>query len=232
MAKTISIVEDDAVLRDSLAEMLESHGFETLKTVDFSNAAQKLLEQKPDLILLDLKLPQTDGVLIAKEIKAHERGKEIPIIVLTSKTGEADEIVSMSMGADDFIAKPFSPGVLLAHIEAVLRRYNLSSSAEKITCKKLVFFPAKGTIETETKEDTSPSGPRELTRNEQRILLTLLKNEGKIVSRQALMMELWDSDEFVDDNTLTVNINRLRKSLEAIGLNDFIKTHRSQGYSV
>lgn len=234
MKKTIAIIEDDATLRSSLVKAFEDHGYAARAITDFAQATSIVLSLQPALVLLDLGLPGTDGALIARTIKTHEKGKNIPIIVLTSKTGERDEIISMSMGADDFLTKPFSLNILLAHIEAVLRRYNLYSPSEDIVYGELLFSPSKGIVArknaSSTQQDTEKA--YELTRNEHRILSCLLKHKGEKVSRQTLMCALWDSESFVDDNALTVNVNRLRKLLEQAGLKDYIKTHRGEGYSL
>lgn len=232
--RTIAIVEDDAALRKTLAESLKETGYATQCITDFKNAAQTIMDSKPDLALLDLGLPGVDGALIAHEIRSQKGGEDIPIIVLTSKTSEGDEIISMTMGADDFVTKPFSLQVLLAHIEAVMRRYSLHAPLTEMTYKALTFCPENGVIKRNDDQAVlaTINSCCELTRNEQRILARLMKDQGSIVSRQALMSALWDSDAFVDDNALTVNVNRLRAAFEKIGLKHYIKTHRGMGYSL
>lgn len=221
-------------MRRTLNEALIAHGYATECVTDFKNASKEIIETKPDMVLLDLVLPGIDGTIIAHEIRSQKGGAEIPIIVLTSKTSEGDEIISMTMGADDFVAKPFSRQILLTHIEAVMRRYNVHAPLAEVTYKALTFSPEKGLIKRNDEKGASSdnSATQELTRNEQRILACLMKHQGTIVSRQALMSALWDSDAFVDDNALTVNVNRLREALDRIGLRHYIKTHRGMGYSL
>lgn len=174
------------------------------------------------MILLDINLPLFDGFHICREIRKQS---EVPIIVVTSRSTDMDELMSMNLGADDFITKPYNTQILVARIAALLKRSMHVPASEEIEYKGVSFRPSKGLI-------SYGADSAELTKNEMKILSVLLKNAGKIVSRDELMDELWQSDEFVDDNTLTVNVNRLRKKLENIGAKDFIATKRGMGYLI
>ena len=187
-------------------------------------AIARALVNDPDLVLLDLTLPVKDGQHICHEVR---RESEVPIIVLTSRTTEIDEVMAMTLGADDFVPKPYSARVLVARINALLRRTAAAGERSTLVHKGLELDLARSMV-TNTQTGTST----ELTKNELRILSLLLSRAGKIVSRSAIMQDLWDSDAFVDDNTLTVNINRLRTTLEKIGIKGYLTTHRGQGYSV
>ena len=173
-------------------------------------------------MLLDLTLPGTDGQLVCRELRG---ASSVPIIVLTSRTTEADEVVAMTLGADDFVPKPYSPRVLLARIAALLRRSGGSAARSVLEHNGV-------TLDLSRSLASSASGSVELTKNEVRILALLMRRAGTIVSREDLMRELWDSEAFVDDNTLTVNVNRLRGALAKMGVEGFLVTHRGQGYSV
>ena len=218
----IYIVEDDRVLRTELMKLLNSYGYECAYSDDWQNIIQLALQESPDLILLDINLPLFDGFHICREIRKQS---EVPIIVVTSRSTDMDELMSMNLGADDFITKPYNAQILVARIAALLKRSTHAPVSEEIEYKGVIFRPSKGLI-------SYGAGSAELTKNEMKILSVLLKNAGKIVSRDELMDELWQSDEFVDDNTLTVNVNRLRKKLENIGAKDFIATKRGMGYLI
>ena len=213
----IYVVEDDEPIRRELIDILARAGFEIEACESFEHVSRDILAAAPDLVLLDLTLPVKDGQHICHEVR---RESEVPIIVLTSRTTEIDEVMAMTLGADDFVPKPYSARVLVARINALLRRSTLVH-------KGLELDLARSMV-TNTLTGTST----ELTKNELRILSLLLSRAGKIVSRSAIMRDLWDSDAFVDDNTLTVNINRLRTTLEKIGIKGYLTTHRGQGYSV
>lgn len=221
--KKIAIVEDDRALSDELKILLDNNGFCSYQIFDFSNAAQKILEYSPNLLLLDIILPETNGQSILKELR---KVSDIPIIMLTSKNTDVDEIMSMTYGADDYITKPYNPTLLLLRIEAVFKRMEKQGKQENqelLTYQELTINLLRSSILFHEKEII-------LSRNEINILYCLLQNQGKIVSRDDLMDFLWDYNEFVDDNTLTVNINRLRKRLEELGLTNIIQTRRKQGY--
>ena len=217
----IFIVEDDAAIRGELVEVLEREGFATAFCASFDAVASDALAASPDLVLLDLTLPGTDGQFVCRELRASS---EVPIIVLTSRVTEVDEVMSMNLGADDFISKPYRARVLVARIQALLRR---SSATEPV-------LPCHNGVELDPARSLARAagGTVELTKNEMRILSLLVGRAGQIVSREEIMRDLWDSEAFVDDNTLTVNVNRLRATLAKIGVTDYLVTHRGRGYSV
>lgn len=217
----IFIVEDDEPIRTELARLLERNGFETAWCTSFDHVADDALASGADLVLLDLTLPGTDGQLVCRELRQRS---DVLIIMLTSRVTEVDEVMGIEMGADDFVAKPYRAAVLIAHINALLRR---SGAADRSTLTHNSL-----TLDLSRSTASAAGGTVELTKNEQRILALLMRHAGSIVSREAIMRDLWDSDAFVDDNTLTVNINRLRRSLEKIGVRDYLVTHRGRGYAV
>lgn len=218
----IYVIEDDDAIRGELVEVLERNGFRTVAATDFSRVVEDIAAAHPDLVLLDLTLPGTDGQFVCRELRAVS---DVPVIVLTSRTTEIDEVMSMTMGADDFIPKPYSARVLVARIQALLRRTSGSEAKSELEHNGL-------TLDLLRSVARSAGGQVELTKNEMRILALLMRRAGTIVSREALMRELWDSEAFVDDNTLTVNINRLRATLEKIGVTGYLVTHRGRGYAV
>ena len=218
----VYIVEDDEPIRGELAEVLRRNGFEVAWCDSFGHVADDVLQAAPDVVLLDLTLPVADGQLVCREIRQRS---DVPIIVLTSRTTEIDEVMSMTMGADDFVAKPYRARVLVARIGALLRRRGRPDESSVLEYGGVSLDLARS-------EARAAGGSVELTKNELRILSLLMGRAGTIVSREALMRDLWDSDAFVDDNTLTVNVNRLRRSLEKIGVTNFLVTHRGRGYSV
>ncbi|SHH75742.1 response regulator transcription factor [Clostridium grantii] len=218
----IYIIEDDTVLRSELVKLLCVYGYECAYDDDYANIISLALDAKADLILLDVNLPIFDGFHICREIR---KVSSTPIIVVTSRSTDMDELMSMNLGADDFVTKPYNTQILLARIGAILKRSEIPMTSTKVEYKGLVFSAEKSTIICGDLEV-------ELTKNEMKIYSVLLQNRGKIVSRDEIMNELWQSDEFVDDNTLTVNINRLRKKIDEIGIKDFITTKRGQGYMI
>ena len=218
----ICIVEDDDVLRQELAHMLELNGFTYCVCLDYSHAAQWIWEQAPDLAIVDLKIPDNDGHSICRDLR---RLGSIPIMVLTSSDSEFDEVLSMNLGAGDYLTKPYRPAALLAHVQALLRR-TANAPSRTITHRGVTVDLASATASYQGRSV-------ELSRNEMRILDVLMSNPGVIVTRQELMCELWDTDAFIDDNTLTVNVNRVRKALGSLGVpDDFLVTKRGQGYLV
>ncbi|WP_102338278.1 response regulator transcription factor [Collinsella provencensis] len=221
----IFVVEDDTAIRNEVIEVLERQGFEVSYCLTFERAVEDILLARPDLVLLDLTLPGTDGQLICRELRQQS---DLPIIVLTSRVTEVDEVMSMTMGADDFIPKPYSARVLVARIQALLRRIQGAGDAGRVIEHNGLSLDLSRSLATSTETGASV----ELTKNEMRILSLLMSHAGAIVSREAIMRDLWDSDAFVDDNTLTVNINRLRATLERIGVTGYLSTHRGRGYSV
>lgn len=219
----ILIVEDDKKLRDELKIFLERHGYEVFLLEKFDNSIEDILGYKADLILLDINLPNADGEYICREIR---KVSNIPIIIVTSRDSELDELLSINNGADQYITKPYNIQILLAKIERLLKRsYSGNVNQDKIDCGKFILNLSKSIIEKDGKIV-------ELTKNEFKILHYLVLNKEKIVSRNEIMDYLWESENFIDDNTLTVNIKRLRNKLEEIGLNDVIETKRGQGYNL
>lgn len=218
----IAIVEDDGKIARELALFLQRNGYETVIADDFTNAAESILKSGADLALLDLNLPGADGCAICRALRKQSA---IPVIMVTSSDNEIDELSAMNMGADDYITKPYNAQILLLRMQAVLKR----------------AYPAHGgsvlsgggiTLNLSRSEAVCGVQRVELSRNEARILETLLRAGEAIVSRDALMDALWQTDQFVDENTLTVNVNRLRKKLAGIGAPEAVKTHRGQGYSL
>ena len=217
----ILIVEDDEKLSKELKIFLEKNGYTAVILQKFDNAVEDILEENSDLILLDINLPYTDGEYICKEIR---RTSNVPIIMVTSRDNEIDELLSLNYGADQYVTKPFNIQILLAKIAGLLRRnQNAEKSQEKIKCNEFILNVSKSVIEKENKKI-------ELTKNEYKILKYLVQNRGKIVSREDIMECLWESESFIDDNTLTVNITRLRNKLEELELKELLETKRGQGY--
>lgn len=216
----ITIVEDDHLIRDELKQFLEKYDFECTVIDEFKDIVNEVLSGQPDVILLDINLPVYDGYHICRELR---KTSDTPIMILTSRASDMDELMGINMGADDFITKPFNPQILLARIEAIIKRTYVLNKSD---C--LVFNGLK--LDSSQSRAYYLDESVELTKNENRILKTLMENKNRIVGRDEIMQVLWQTDEFVDDNTLTVNINRLRTKLKSIGATDFIKTMRGQGY--
>lgn len=223
MASRIFIIEDDTSLRTELAHLLELSGFEALACETFADAAARAVAANPDCIVLDLKLPGTDGHTICRDIRAKS---QVPIIMLTSSDSEFDEVMGLNLGVDDYMTKPYSPAVLIARIQSILRRSSHAASTLKIEHKGVTLNIGAGTVSFNNRT-------AELTRNELKILHILMRNPGIVITRAEIMCDLWESDAFIDDNTLTVNVNRLRKTLGSLGVpDDFLITRRGQGYMV
>ena len=217
MAK-IKIIEDDLSIANELKNLLENAGYEVSITEDFSTVLEQVTSGNFDLILLDINLPKINGEVLLQQIR---KDTNTPIIMVTSKNSEVDEVLSMSYGADDYITKPYNPTILLLRIGAVLKRSG--RSVEKLSYRELEVIPQKGILEREQAEII-------LTKNEMIIFLYLLQNIGNIVTRDELMTDLWNNDEYINDNALTVNISRLRSKLKEIGYEDAIETRKGQGY--
>ena len=219
----ILIVEDDAVIASALEKHLETWGW-IVKTVEnFENVLGEFTSFEPQLVLFDISLPFYNGYHWCSQIRAVSR---VPVIFISSASDNLNIVMAMNMGGDDFIAKPFDLTVLTAKVQALLRRtYDFAGQSLLIEHRGAVFNCDDGTL-------TFGSEKIELTKNEHRILMVLLESKGKIVSRDVLMTRLWESDSYVDDNTLTVNITRLRKKLEQAGLSDFITTKKGSGYLI
>ncbi|WP_321993988.1 response regulator transcription factor [Clostridium butyricum] len=219
--RKIMIIEDEVIIREELKSFLSKYNYEVIAPSDFENIIEFILNENPDLILLDINLPIFDGYYICREIR---KTSDIPIIIVTSRDSDMDELMSMNLGADDFVTKPYNTQILLARIAALLKRSGGSSNTSKyLIYNNFKINLSNATISWEDKEI-------ELTKNEIKILSCLIENKGSIVSREILMEYLWKSDYFVDDSTLTVNITRLRRKLEGIGIKDAIETRRGLGY--
>ena len=215
----ILIIEDDEKLRNELEIFLNNNGYIANILNKFYNCIQDILTSNSDLILLDINLPFSNGEFICKEIRKHSN---VPIIMITSRNNEIDELLSINYGADDYITKPFNTHILLARIASILKRIN-KNNENKITSNNFILNISESKLEKDGKEI-------ELTKNERKILQCLLNNKNKIVSREEMMDFLWSTNEFIDDNTLTVNITRVRNKLEQIGLKELLETKRGQGY--
>lgn len=219
--QTIMIVEDDPVIREELTFLLENENYQVITVSDFETVTEQVCAARPDLVLLDLGLPERDGLSLCSAIR-----ETTPIIVVTSRTSTLDELRALKSGSDDYVTKPYNIPVLLARIKAVLRR-NGSEGAEPDVLKAagLQLSLSKGVL-------SANGQTTELTRNELRILSHLMTHAGEIVSRAELIEALWDSQIYIDDNTLSVNMTRLRGKLEELGMPDVIKTRRGMGYQL
>lgn len=217
------VVEDDRKIAGAVIALLGSWGIEARGVEDFGNVLGEFAAFSPHIVLLDVSLPFFNGYHWCGEIR---RVSQAPIMFISSASDNLNIIMAMNMGADDFIAKPFDGDLLVAKIQALLRRaYAFSESAQVLEHRGALLNTGDGTL-------TVGGSTLELTKNEYRILLLLMKNRGKVVSREKLMEQLWQTDDFVDENTLTVNVNRLRKKLSAVGLEGFITTRFGVGYII
>ena len=217
----ILIVEDDKKLRQELETFLNKNGFEAKGLDNFDNMIQDILKENADLVLLDINLPYTDGEFVCKEVR---KVSNVPIIMITSRDNEIDELMSLNYGADQYVTKPYNIQILLAKINGLLKRnQNAGRNPEKIDCHGFVLNIAERAIEKDNQK-------MDLTKNEYNILYYLSTHKNEVVSRDEIMDYLWESEEFIDDNTLNVNIKRLRTKLEELGLHDRIETKRGQGY--
>lgn len=214
----ILIIEDDFELSNELKILLDNNGYHGIILQDLQNALENIIKINPDLILLDIKLPYLNGQQLLKQIR---KNSNVPVIMVTSKDSEIDEILAMSYGADDYITKPYNPTILLLHIEAIFKRLNKIDN-------NLVYHGVNINLSKSIlkKDDIELL----LSKNEMSIFYFLFMNQGKIVSRDEIMNYLWGTDKFIDDNTLTVNMTRLKKKLVQIGLINVIETRRDQGY--
>lgn len=218
----IFVIEDETAIREELTYLLLKYGYECESTDEFQNVGEKALDSGSDLILLDINLPYQDGFQVCRDIRKQSN---MPIIILTSRNTDFDELMGLNIGADDFVSKPYNAQVLLARIQKILSRtYEVQSNAVLIH-KGLTLNLLKATILHDGKE-------KELTKNELGILRMLMINKGNIIPRDAIIDELWQSEEFIDENTLNVNVVRLRKKLAEIGLPDYLETKRGLGYCV
>lgn len=219
----IMIIDDNEQLQNGIGNVLVSNGYSIIKPREFCNISYLVKENNPSLILLDINLPESDGFKICTEIRSFSR---VPIIFITSRDTNIDELMGITLGGDDFITKPYNTQILLARIKSLLKRTYPSDGITDI----IEHNGARINILSSTVEYNGKV--IELTKNELKILHYLLNNRGKIVSRVDIMEYLWDSSMFVNDNTLTVNIGRIRSKFEELGLKDYIKTKRGQGYLV
>ncbi|MBD8005431.1 response regulator transcription factor [Bacillus norwichensis] len=218
----IFLIEDDMTLFNEIKERLSQWSYDVYGVTNFERVLQEFTTINPDLVVIDIQLPKFDGFHWCRMIRSHSN---VPIIFLSSRDHPTDMVMSMQLGADDFIQKPFHFDVLIAKIQAILRRvynYNTESLDLKSWCGATIDY-AKNTV-------TNENGTVELTKNEMFILKVLIERKNSIVSRSDLIKSLWDDERFVSDNTLTVNVNRLRKSLDEIGIGKFIETKVGQGY--
>lgn len=217
----IIIIEDDEIIREELKNFLSKYGYEIVAPTSFEDIVDFILNENANLVLLDINLPVFDGYYICREIRKES---DIPIIIVTSRDSEMDELMSMNLGADDFVTKPYNTQILLARISALLKRSGSTAANSSIlTYGDFQLNLSNATITYNNKEI-------ELTKNEVKILSYLINHKGEIVSRELLMEYLWSTDYFVDDSTLTVNVTRLRKKLEEIGIENVIETRRGLGY--
>lgn len=212
------IVEDDKTISKELENLLINAGYKAQILKDFKNAKTEIFESKSDLILLDINIPELNGELLLKEIR---KISNIPIIMVTSKVSEIDEVLSISYGADDYITKPYHPTILLLRIQNIFKR--MEKQMDFLEYKDLKVLPSKGILKKENQE-------LQLTKNEMIIFKYLLTNQGNIVTRDELMTDLWNNEEYINDNALTVNISRLRSKLSSFGYDGAIETRKKQGY--
>ena len=217
--KKILIIEDDESVRGELKELLSNAGYDALTLEGYNNMLEDILSIHPDLILLDINIPYMNGEILLKNLR---KVSNIPVIMVTSKNTEIDEVLSMSYGADDYITKPYNPTILLLRIGAVLKRLE-KNIMDVILYHDLTIEVKRGIVKKEKEEVI-------LTKNEMIIFLYLYERMGSIVSRDELMTELWNNDEYINDNALTVNISRLRNKFRELGVEDAIETRKGQGY--
>lgn len=220
---TILIVEDDRTIASLLAENLARWGFSAVQVEDFAHVLDTFRSVQPHLVLLDISLPQYNGYYWCSEIRKES---QVPILFLSSHTEDMDVVMAVNMGGDDYVMKPFSMEVLIAKINALMRRaYSYYTEGQTLSVQDATLDLLGGTL-------TAPGGQVELSRNESRMLRLLMEHKNAVVTREMLMRALWDDEHFIDENTLTVNINRLRKKLSGIGLMEFIATKKGEGYII
>ena len=209
--KKILIIEDEKIIRNELKSLLENSGYEVLIIEKFDNVKENIKNMKFDLILMDINLPNKNGEILLKEIRKESN---VPIIMVTSRVGEVDEVLSISYGADDYITKPYNPTILLLRIQNIFKR--MDNNMDDLFYDNISVNPQKGILK----------------QGEKVIFTYLLSNRGRIVTRDDLMTDLWNNDEFINDNALTVNISRLRNKLQNFGLENRIETRKGQGYKL
>jgi DNA-binding response OmpR family regulator len=220
----ILVVEDDIQIADNIVKSISKSGYSCIAAKRLDNIMPEFEEYKPDLLLLDIILPYYDGYYWCGKIRIVSK---IPIIFISSKGEDMDIIIASNMGGDNYIVKPFSIDVLMAKINGLLRRtYSYDNSEMNIiSYNKMVFNMGSGTV-------SANGNSVELTKNEAQILIALLRNRGNVVSRERIIRSLWKEASFVDDNTLTVNITRIKKKLQSIGLDNYIETKKGLGYMI
>lgn len=219
----VLIVDDDLIISREIKKALDNWGYESKITEDFKNVLNKFIEFKADIVLLDIGLPFFNGYHWCREIRKISK---VPIIFISSMSDSMNIIMAMNMEGDDFIVKPFDINVLVAKIQALIRRsYEFRGNTNILENKNVILNIEECSI-------TYKENKLELTKNEFKIIQILFENAGKVISREDIMIKLWDSDSFIDDNTLTVNIARLRKKLQSLEINDLIKTKKGMGYMV
>lgn len=218
----IFIVEDDEVIANEVAKGLTSWGLEAVLARAFDRVDEEFAASLSQLVIMDISLPYYNGYYWCERIR---RSSKVPIVFLSSRADTADVVMAVNMGGDDYITKPVAMELLIAKVQAALRRAYDYEISPKVRFLGAEFDAAASSI-------LIGEAKQELTKNESRILGALLEKRGVVVSREELMLKLWDSDEFVDDNTLSVNVNRLRKTLSEAGLGDCVRTHKGQGYSI
>ena len=216
--KKILIVEDDTSISNELKDLLDNAGYNGVVLKDFANSFEEIKKENPDLILLDINIPKLNGQMLLQKIR---KDSNVPVIMVTSKNTETDEVLSMSYGADDYITKPYNPTILLLRINAIFKR--MENKNDILTYNELEIDPKKGIIKNNKEEFT-------LTKNEMIIFTFLLVNRGNIVTRDDLMTDLWNNNSYINDNALNVNISRLRTKLRDFGYEDAIETRKGQGY--
>lgn len=216
--KKILIIEDDEVICQELSNLLNNSGYKSLILKDFKHAQEEILTISPDLILLDINIPYLNGELLLQNLR---KVSNIPVVMVTSRNNESDEVLSMSYGADDYITKPYNPNILLLRIQAILKRS--SSHSDILTFKDLKIEIGRGLI-SNGKNQTI------LTKNEMLIFAYLVNHQNKLVTRDELMTTLWNNNEYINDNALTVNISRLRSKLKELGYEQIIETRKGLGY--
>lgn len=218
----VGIAEDEEQMRREVADLLKKYGYDAVSYTDFECITEEIGQNVPDVLLLDVNLPYKDGYELCREIREKY---VFPIIMLTAQDSAMDEVMALKCGADDFVAKPYHPQVLAAHIETALRRTSQQPAGNTLTHKGVILNTASAVITYQEKS-------AELTRNELKILYALMQKPDQIVARDEIMNSLWQDGQFIDENTLNVNIGRLRKKLADIGAADYLETKRGMGYKV
>ena len=216
--KKILIIEDDISISEELKNLLDNSGYNGVILKDFENSLEEIKKENPDLILLDINIPKLNGEILLQKIRKES---SVPVIMVTSRNTETDEVLSMSYGADDYITKPYNPTILLLRINAIFKR--MENKSDILTYNDLKVDPKKGIIKNDKEELI-------LTKNEMIIFTFLLLNKGNIVTRDDLMTDLWNNNSYINDNALNVNISRLRTKLNEFGYENVIETRKGQGY--